>query len=91
MTVKETLVEGLREEGWGFIEACESVEHVIAEFMASLEKKTVIHTAFRTFVLRKKDPALNPGRSGCGSICGIPDCGICTDETVCSKYQRRKQ
>jgi len=91
MTVKETLAEALSEEGWGFIEACESVERMIDEFMASPEKKTIIHTALRTFVLRKKDPALNPGRSGCGSICGIPDCGICTDETLCSRCQRRSR
>ena len=88
MTVKETLVEALREEGWGFIEACENVERVIDEFMASSEKKTIVHTATRTFVLRKKGPAPRPGCSGCGSTCGVPGCGICTGQTHCSKCQR---
>ena len=88
MTVKETLLEALREEGWGLIEACESVERAIEEFMASSEEKTIVHTAMRTFVLRKKRPAPRPGCTGCGSICGIPGCGICRGQTLCSRCQR---
>ena len=88
MTVKETLVEALREEGWGLIEACESVERVIEEFMASSEEKTIVHTAMRTFVLRKKTPTPKSACSGCGSTCGVPGCGICRGQTLCSRCRR---
>ena len=88
MSVKETLVEALREEGWGFIEACENVERVIEEFMASSEEKTIVHTAMRTFALRKKCPVPSRGCTGCRSTCGIPDCEICTGQTLCSKCRR---
>ncbi len=90
MTVNETLVEALREEGWGFAEACESVESLIDEFMRSAEKKTIVHTAMRTFVLRKKAPARNSGCSGSGSSFGVPGCEVCTGPTLCTKCQRRQ-
>ena len=91
MTVKATLVEALREEGWELIEACENVERVIEEFLATSEKKTIVHTAMRTFVLRKKDLVPNPGCSGCGSTCGVPGCGICKGQTLCSTCRRSNQ
>lgn len=91
MTAKETLVEALRSEGWGFIEACENVERVIEEFMVSSEQKTILHTATRTFVLRKKVQPSKPGCQGCGSACGVPECGICTGQTLCTKCQRRQE
>lgn len=67
MTVKETLVEALREEGWGFMEACDIVKRRIQEFPASSNRKTNFHSATGTFALRKKNPPRPPGRSGCGS------------------------
>ena len=59
MTAKETLVEALREEGWGFIDACEHVQRWLDEFKSSSDRKTIVHTKTKSFLLRKLGSFLN--------------------------------
>jgi len=75
MTMRQKLIEALRQEGWDFLDACQCVKHVLDEFLASSQSRTVIHTARHTFFIRKKDVA---GASDCDR------CPTCTDQTSCS-------
>jgi len=35
-------------------------------------------------------PAKDRGCTGCRSSCGVPNCGVCRGDTLCSRCQRRK-
>jgi hypothetical protein len=77
MTVRRKLIDALRQEGWDFLDACDCVKHVLDEFLASSQSRTVIHTARHTFFIRRKDVA---GAADCG--CGSTR----TDESTCPNF-----
>ena len=55
MTVKETLVDALMEEGYGFITACEYVTEYLEEFKNSKVKTKIVHVGNKSFQLSKKE------------------------------------
>jgi hypothetical protein len=55
MTVKETLVEALRAEGYDFFTACEIASATIREFLTSGKKEQLVGIARQQFRLARKE------------------------------------
>lgn len=55
MTVKDTLVDALRDEGYDFWTASEHASRFIAEFLTSGQKEMFVNTNKKRFLLRRND------------------------------------